>query len=130
MQRYKGNQQTAALLHYLGLPADAADAYGSTPLHLAASRNAPHVIEYLIDESSTDTEKLVALKDNKVTQGLLLLLLPSSPLVRHATLCCAPPNSTYLVVRAAPRLRLRRGAAMPSQCGCSSAPLRRCAHGS
>jgi len=62
---YKGNQQTAALLHYLGLPADAADAYGSTPLHLAASRNAPHVIEYLIDESSTDTEKLVALKDNK-----------------------------------------------------------------
>ena len=62
---YKGNQQTAALLHYLGLPADAADAYGSTPLHLAASRNAPHVIEYLIDESTIETEKLVAIKDNK-----------------------------------------------------------------
>ena len=35
---YKGNLHTAALLHYLGLPADAADSYGSTPLHLAAAR--------------------------------------------------------------------------------------------
>jgi len=62
---YKGNLQTAALLHYLGLPADAADSYGSTPMHLAAARNAPHVIEYLIDESTTSVETLVALKDLK-----------------------------------------------------------------
>ena len=62
---YKGNLQTAALLHYLGLPADAADSYGSTPLHLAAARNAPHVIEYLIDESTSSVERLVGLKDNK-----------------------------------------------------------------
>ena len=62
---YKGNLQTAALLHYLGLPADAADSYGSTPLHLAAARNAPNVIEYLLDESSSSVEKLVELKDAK-----------------------------------------------------------------
>ena len=62
---YKGNLHTAALLHYLGLPADAADSYGSTPLHLAAARNAPHVIEYLIDESSSSVEQLVSAKDNK-----------------------------------------------------------------
>ena len=36
---YKGNLHTAALLHYLGLPADAADSYGSTPLHLATGRS-------------------------------------------------------------------------------------------
>ena len=35
---YKGNQQTVSLLHYLGLPADAADAYGSTALHLATGQ--------------------------------------------------------------------------------------------
>lgn len=62
---YKGNLQTAALLHYLGLPADAADTYGSTPMHLAAARNAPQVIEYLIDESTSSVEKLVTMKDAK-----------------------------------------------------------------
>ena len=62
---YKGNLQTAALLHYLGLPADSADSYGSTPLHLAAARNAPQVIEYLIDESSSSIDRLVQIKDAK-----------------------------------------------------------------
>jgi len=62
---YKKNLQTVALLHYLGLPADAADSYGSTPLHLAAARNAPHVIEYLIDESTSSIEELAKLKDAK-----------------------------------------------------------------
>lgn len=71
---YKGNQQTTALLHYLGLPADAADSYGSTPLHLAASRNAPHVIEYLIDEHTGAPEALVGIKDNKDRTALDIAL--------------------------------------------------------
>jgi len=92
---YKGNLQTAALLHYLGLPADAADSYGSTPLHLAAARNAPHVIEYLIDESSSSVEKLVTAKDNKGRTPLDIAKERSNPL------------AVRLLQRATPSLRQR-----------------------
>jgi len=60
---YKGNQQTVALLHYLGLPADAADGYGSTPLHLATAQGATSVVDYFIE--TCDAQTLLALKDNK-----------------------------------------------------------------
>lgn len=155
---YKGNQQTTALLHYLGLPADAADAYGSTPLHLAAMRNAPHVIEYLLDESSTDAEKLIAARCAqpaaltwpqylRLTSGspqatqhvstsrsphlLAFLTLPHRPpppLISSLLLPSLPPLSG--TTRAAPRLMSPGGAAIPSQRGCSSAPLPHCAHAS
>jgi len=92
---YKGNIHTTALLHYLGLPADAADSYGSTPLHLAAARNAPHVIEYLIDESASDTERLVALKDNKGRTPLDIARERANPL------------AVRLLQRASPSLRTR-----------------------
>lgn len=92
---YKGNLQTTALLHYLGLPADSCDSYGSTPLHLATSRNAPNVIEYLLDESSADPTKLVAAKDNK---GRTPLDIAKE---RGFTLCVRP------LVRANPDLKTR-----------------------
>ena len=60
---YKGNQHTAALLHYLGLPADAKDSYGSTPLHLATAQGASSVVEYLLE--SSEAEKLLQIKDSK-----------------------------------------------------------------
>jgi len=60
---YKGNQQTVALLHYLGLPADAQDSYGSTPLHLATSQGASSVVEYLLE--SSEVESLVQIRDAK-----------------------------------------------------------------
>jgi len=60
---YKGNSQTLALLSYLGLPLDAADAYGSTPLHLAAMRGANNVIEFLLE--SADAPRLLKMTDNK-----------------------------------------------------------------
>lgn len=60
---YKGNSQTLALLAYLGLPVDAADAYGSTPLHLAAMRGASNVVEFLLE--SSDSSKLIKMVDNK-----------------------------------------------------------------
>ena len=91
----KGNLQTAALLHYLGLPAAAADTYGSTPLHLAAARNAPHVIEYLIDESSSSIESLVSAKDNKGRTPLDIAKERSNPL------------AVRLLQRASPTLRTR-----------------------
>jgi ankyrin repeat protein len=46
---YKNNEQTVSLLHYLGLPADAADSYGSTPMHLAAAQGALQVIQGGVD---------------------------------------------------------------------------------
>ena len=52
---YKNNQQTFALLHYMGLPADKADEYGSTALHLAAAQGASAVVEYMI-ENVTEAE--------------------------------------------------------------------------
>ena len=92
---YKGNLHTAALLHYLGLPAAAADTYGSTPLHLAAARNAPHVIEYLIDESSSSIESLTKAKDNKGRTPLDIAKERSNPL------------AVRLLQRASPTLRTR-----------------------
>ena len=91
----KGNLHTAALLHYLGLPADAADSYGSTPLHLAAARNAAHVIEYIIDESTSSLDKLVAARDNKGRTALELARERSNPL------------TVRLLQRASPSLRTR-----------------------
>ena len=38
-------------MHYLGLPADAADSYGSTPLHLATAQGMSTVVEYLLESS-------------------------------------------------------------------------------
>lgn len=69
---YKGNQHSVALLHYLGLPADSADEYGSTPLHLAASRGCTSVVEYLLD--AHDAEKLASAKDNKGREPLSLAM--------------------------------------------------------
>lgn len=60
---YKGNSQTLALLSYLGLPFDAADAYGSTPLHLAAMRGATNVVEFLLE--SPEAPRLLKMTDNK-----------------------------------------------------------------
>jgi len=60
---YKGNSQTTALLHYLGLPADAADSYGSTPLHLATAQNQGAVVEYLLEVGNGAA--LMKLKDKK-----------------------------------------------------------------
>ena len=94
---YKGNLQTAALLHYLGLPADAMDSYGSTPLHLAAARNAPHVIEYLIDESSASAEKLVAMKDNKSRTPLDIARERGHPLAIRLLQGASPSLRTRLV---------------------------------
>ena len=37
-----------ALLHYLQLPVDNVDAYGQSPLHLAALRGTYSVVEYLV----------------------------------------------------------------------------------
>jgi len=60
---YKGNQQSVALLHYLGLPADKADSYGSTPLHLATAQGCSTVVEYLLE--SSEVANLIQLKDSK-----------------------------------------------------------------
>ena len=60
---YKGNVHTVGLLHYLGLAADALDAYGSSPLHLATAQGAVGVVEYFLE--STDAVTLLDLKDQK-----------------------------------------------------------------
>ena len=45
---YKGQLEIVALLHYLGLAVDNTDAYGQTPLHLAALRGNYPAVEYLV----------------------------------------------------------------------------------
>ena len=50
-------------------------------MHLAAARNAPHVIEYLIDESSSSLERLVVMKDNKGRTPLDIARERQHPLV-------------------------------------------------
>jgi len=94
---YKGNLQTAALLHYLGLPANAADSYGSTPLHLAAARNAPHVIEYLLDESTSSLEELVSAKDNKGRTPLEVARERGHPLAVRLLTQATPTLRTRLI---------------------------------
>lgn len=90
---YKNNGQTVSLLHYLGLPADAADSYGSTPMHLAAAQGALQVIEYLI-EATPNAEALVKHKDNK---GRTPIDVARERGFRHVLTTLAPLNPKPLM---------------------------------
>ena len=58
---YKGQLEIVALLHYLGLAVDNSDAFGQTPLHLAALRGNYPAVEYLV----MDCDAPIDGRDNK-----------------------------------------------------------------
>jgi hypothetical protein len=51
---YKGATDIVAVFQYLGLSSDAPDAFGMTPLHLAAMRGALATVQFLLEELDAD----------------------------------------------------------------------------
>jgi len=54
---YKGELSIVQLLDHLGLPTDDVDGYGQSPLHLAALRGNLPVVEYLLLDADSQTER-------------------------------------------------------------------------
>ena len=59
---YKGNAELVALFAGMGLPLDAQDSFGQTPLHLASLRNNFAAVEVLVEAAEERGIKEVLLK--------------------------------------------------------------------
>lgn len=57
---YKGATEIVSVFQYLGLRTDEPDAFGQTPLHLAAMRGELATVQYLVDELESDVTALDA----------------------------------------------------------------------